>query len=370
MDADHIPESTSYLTKMLQGFVNPKVAWVSAPSINDSNIGESWISRGRCYMESTMHGTLQAGYHTNWASLCIGSHYAVRTKALKEVGGLGPELAEDHSTTLLLASGGHEGVHSIDAIAHGEGPITFKDCMFQEFQWARSLVMIAVETTPKCIRKLTPRLIFQFCFAQSWYFLFTLTMVLGYSLSPIALVTNCPFTNMGYWTYAYHALAPTIACWIIVKWLGKQNLLRPHYSKVLSWESILFQMARWPYLTIALFDAFRVVICKKYIVWKVTPKENEDTGVSIRFLAPYLTIVTLCVSAILFDFFVHKGINQIGYTCLTSLTIFWYSFLTWFVPHMHRKEQRARIASEATVSEKIESYELKPINFSELQLTN
>ena len=40
------------------------------------------------------------------APSCIGSHYAVRTHALKTIGGIGPELAEDFSTSFLLTSAG------------------------------------------------------------------------------------------------------------------------------------------------------------------------------------------------------------------------------------------------------------------------
>ncbi|MGO8264105.1 glycosyltransferase, partial [Rhizobium ruizarguesonis] len=90
----------------------------------------------------SMHGSLQAGYNGGLVPLCIGSHYAVRTVALKQIGGIGPELAEDHSTTLMMNAGGWRGVHELDAIAHGDGTRTFSDLVTQEFQWSRSLVML------------------------------------------------------------------------------------------------------------------------------------------------------------------------------------------------------------------------------------
>jgi cellulose synthase/poly-beta-1,6-N-acetylglucosamine synthase-like glycosyltransferase len=110
---------------MLVPFWNPKVGYVSAPSICDLNAKNSWAARGRLFLESTLHGSLQAGYNRGFVPMCIGSHYAVRTTALKEIGGLGPELAEDHSTTFLMNAHGWTGKHSIDAEAHGEGPATF-----------------------------------------------------------------------------------------------------------------------------------------------------------------------------------------------------------------------------------------------------
>lgn len=90
-DADHVPEP-DYLREIMRPFADPKVGYVSAPSICDANAGESWAARGRLYAEASLHGALQLGYNNGWAPLCIGSHYAVRTKALREVGGLGRSL--------------------------------------------------------------------------------------------------------------------------------------------------------------------------------------------------------------------------------------------------------------------------------------
>ena len=83
LDADHVPDP-SYLREMLRPFSDVDVGYVSAPSICDKNASESWSARGRLHAEASMHGSLQAGYNGGWAPLCIGSHYAVRTAALKE----------------------------------------------------------------------------------------------------------------------------------------------------------------------------------------------------------------------------------------------------------------------------------------------
>ncbi len=163
LDADHVP-APDYLFHMLRPFADPKVGYVSAPSICDKNASESWSARGRLYAEASMHGSLQAGYNDGLAPLCIGSHYAVRTVALKQIGGLGPELAEDHSTTLMMNAGGWRGVHALDAIAHGDGPRTFSDLVTQEFQWSRSLVMLLLRYSPSLVGRLPPRLRFQFLF--------------------------------------------------------------------------------------------------------------------------------------------------------------------------------------------------------------
>ena len=197
LDADHVP-ATDYLHQVCKPFVDPGVGYVAAPSICDANASQSWSARGRLYAEAILHGPLQCGYNDGWAPLCIGSHYCVRTSALKEIGGLGPELAEDHSTTLLMNAKGWNGVFQPDAIAHGDGPATFLDCMMQEYQWSRSLSMILLQLTPQFFGKLSARKRFQFIFTQIWYLLFSSAAVIGFLIPVLCLVLNVPMLRMGY----------------------------------------------------------------------------------------------------------------------------------------------------------------------------
>src|SRR5690606_1073924 len=197
LDADHVPEP-GYLFNILRPFADPAVGYVSAPSICDRNAHESWSARGRLYAEASLHGSLQAGYNGGFAPLCIGSHYAVRTAALKEIGGLGPELAEDHSTTLFMNAHGWRGVHALDAIAHGDGPRTFADLVTQEFQWSRSLVMILLQYTPKLVGRLPLRLKIQLPFSQLWYPLYASSLALPFVLPIAILIYGDNFVSVTY----------------------------------------------------------------------------------------------------------------------------------------------------------------------------
>ena len=197
LDADHVP-SKGYLEAILKPFLDPAVGYVSAPSICSTNARSSWSARGRLYAESIMHGPLQAGYTNGFAPLCIGSHYAVRTRALREIGGIGPELAEDHSTTLMMNGHGWRGVHALDAIAHGEGPPTLADCFTQEFQWSRSLMVVMLTVMPKYWGRLSWPLRIQFLFSQLWYPIFGGTTLCGLTLPLVAIITKEPWVRVSY----------------------------------------------------------------------------------------------------------------------------------------------------------------------------
>lgn len=344
LDADHVPEP-GYLFQMLRPFADPAVGYVSAPSICDRNAAESWSARGRLYAEASMHGSLQAGYNGGLAPLCIGSHYAVRTAALKEIGGLGPELAEDHSTTLMMNAHGWRGVHALEAIAHGDGPRTFGDLVTQEFQWSRSLVMLLLQYSPKLVGHLPPRLKFQFLFSQFWYPLFSVFMALMFAMPILALLRGENFVAVTYPSFLAH-FAPLSLVLVLLafRWRATGSF-RPVDAKILSWESILFLFARWPWALAGSLAALRDWITGSFVDFRVTPKgATEVDPLPLRVLAPYgfLSIASL-VPVLLVDdagetrgFYLFAIVNAVIYTTLLCVIIV-----------RHARENTVRVTSRA-----------------------
>jgi cellulose synthase (UDP-forming) len=329
LDADHVP-TDGYLEEMLRGFADPKVGYVSAPSICDKNADESWSARSRLYVEGALHGALQAGYTGYFAPLCIGSHYAVRTKALEEIGGLGPELAEDHSTTLIMNAHGWHGVHAMNAIAHGDGPKTFGDLATQEFQWSRSLFTIFLKYTPLYFRKLPPRLKFQFAFCQLWYPLFSVLMLVMYLLPLAALLLDTNMVGVSYPDF----FVRTSLLWIVLTglafWCAKQQWMRPAEAKVTSWEGILFLFARWPWSLIGTIAAVIGWMRGSTFDFRVTPKGHGPAEpLPLRILAPYaflsiasgLPVLLLANIKIAFGFYIFAILNSALYAALLLIIV-------------------------------------------------
>lgn len=289
-DVDHVP-TPYYLKHALAPFTDPAVGYVSAPSICDANAGESWAARGRLYIEASMHGALQTGYNDGWAPLCIGSHYTVRTAALRAAGGLGPELAEDHSTTLILNAAGWRGVHAVDAIAHGQGPETFTDLVTQEFQWSRSLVTILIRYTPRYLARLPARVKFQFLFSELWYPTYSTMMALAFTMPIVALLTGARFVNVTYPEYLLHVLPMSVMLLAMAYWWRSTGLYRPEGAKILSWEGIAFVFLRWPWSLIGSATAVVDCIVGRQVGFRVTPKSVLHTDpVPFRVIVPYVLI--------------------------------------------------------------------------------
>lgn len=319
LDADHVPEP-SYLRHMIAPFIDPEVGYVAAPSICDSNVKSSWTVRARLYAEAHLHGPLQAGSNgTGWAPLCIGSHYAVRTAALKAIGGLGPELAEDHSTTLMMNNGGWKGIFAFDAIAHGEGAGSFSDSMTQEYQWSKSLMRIALEWMPKFSKGLPLKKKIQFLFSQWWYPIFAAQMVVGILSPSIALMTGIPWVSVIYLDFLWRYFAVVFAGMLPIFFLSSQKWFRPANARVISWEAALFQIVRWPWAVIGCLNGIFDALFRTNFNFKVTPKgRDRSSPLGLLSVVPYLIIILISGFAVL-NF--HPGLIVEGYRWLAILDI-------------------------------------------------
>lgn len=336
LDIDHTPEP-SYLLEMIRPFANPEVGYVAAPSICDANYEKSWTVRARLFAEASMHGPLQAGYcGDGWAPFCIGSHYAVRTQALKSVGGLGPELAEDHSTTLLLNNGGWQGAFALNAIAHGDGAESFPDSMTQELQWSRSLTNIFFIWRPLYSSGLTFKKKIQFLFAELWYVIWSLQMFIGSLFPAIALITKSPWVSVNYFDFIARYILLTVICLLPFIYLHSQKIFRPSDAPIFSWENSIFQIVRWPWalagIVLSVFD----YVTKKEFSFKVTPKGEGQTKIlSLMSLMPHLLLI------ILLSYLVYTTPNTPsieGYRWLAILDLFFYNTSIGVIVYKHVSE--------------------------------
>ncbi|KAJ54945.1 N-acetylglucosaminyltransferase [Actibacterium mucosum KCTC 23349] len=299
LDADHVPQP-GYLREIMKGFADPRVGYVSAPSICDANAQYSWAARTRLYTEALFHGAFQGGLSDGWAPMCIGSHYAVRTKALRDVGGLGPDLAEDHSTTMIMNAGGWRGVHAIDAIAHGAGPESISDLATQEFQWSRSLVTLLLSHTPRYLRNLPPRLRFQFLFCQLLYPFSALTHLAMFLMPVLAVAFDIRFANVTYPAFIGHAIpAAAILTWIVLQ-ARKDGLMRPLNAKIFSWDKILFLFLQWPWVLLGCLVALRDRLTGSFVDFRITPKgQTSQPPLPTRILTPYFLLSAMSALPVL-----------------------------------------------------------------------
>ncbi|AZM45834.1 N-acetylglucosaminyltransferase [Streptomyces sp. WAC 06738] len=335
LDCDHVPHR-SYLTEVIRPFADPAVGYVAAPSVCDANAAASWSARGRLHREAMFHGAVQLGHSEGLAPVCIGSHYAVRTRALRDIGGIGPELAEDFSTAFLLNSAGWQGAFAIDAEAHGDGPITFAAMATQEFQWSRSLAVMMMDLVPRHLGRMSGWLRARFVLALSYYPLLALTSTVGLTLPPVAAVTGLPWIDVNYFAFLGHFWAMTVWMVLLALMMRRRGLLRPRDAPVVSWENWLFSVSRWPFVVWGVGTAVLQRLRPRTVVFKVTPKSRDGLEpLPLRLVAPHLFIASVLTGAAIVGELTGPAVGYV-FLCLAGAVS--YALVTLVVAVLHVAE--------------------------------
>lgn len=337
-DADHVPTPT-YLEMILRPFAADQVGYVAAPSICDSNVKTGWTVTARLYKEATLHGVLQAGCNNGFAPVCIGSHYAVRTAALKSIGGIGPELAEDYSTSFLLNSAGWTGVFAIDAEAHGDGPESYGEMITQELQWSRSLATVATRHTRGKWKTIPFGARLRLGFALSFYPLFGLQLLVGTAFPIVALALGKPWVSVGLIDFWVHVLPASLVAQVAVAFLRRKKFLRPVDARLTSWEVMLFAISRWPWILWGSMQGAWVGLRKRDVAFKITPKGDSGAKVlPLRYIVPMLVLAAAPAMAIAFL----PGGAAAGYRVLCAISSLTYLTVTIAIITLHNRDNRRR----------------------------
>jgi len=290
-DIDHIPVA-DYLHKVLKFFADPKVKWVQAPSVY-GNL-DKWAARGSAEQEFVLHGPLQMGFFGfSRTPFIIGSHCTYDMAAVREIGGFQPTRAEDHLDTVFLAAKGYEGVFLPEVIAVGDGPETFETYLAQQFAWAYSMMQVFFQYTPERIAYYTFRQAVQFLFVQSWYILWSISMLLLFMLPVLSLFTNTSISHVSYWEFLMHSTPITVMAFVI--WLWSHPW---HFPKGLdlSWRGVVLHIARWPVVLSALIQVI-LRVEKPYMITVKGLHVGLKRPFALKPHYPYFALIGLSLAA-------------------------------------------------------------------------
>ncbi|OHV36755.1 cellulose synthase [Parafrankia soli] len=306
LDIDHIP-NPDYLDRVLGYFADPKVKWVQAPSVYGNF--EHWTARGAAEQELGLQGPLQMGFFGfSRTPFIIGSHCTYDTAGILEIGGFQPTRAEDHLDTVCLAARGYQGVFVPDVIATGDGPETFETYLSQQFAWAYSMIEVLLRHTPRLLRRYGLRQAVQFLFAQTWYTLWSLSMLILFALPLLALCLNQAIAKVHYLDFLAHSVPLSVASLLIWWWS------RPWHVPTgirLTWRGIVLHAARW----IVVLSALVQVVLRVKKPYMITKKGvgGEAGAVSLRPMAPYVAMVVVPLAACWTYLTVHHAGGRSGY---------------------------------------------------------
>jgi cellulose synthase (UDP-forming) len=318
LDIDHHP-LPSYLDSVLGYFEDPNVAWVQAPSVYGNH--EYWTARGSSEQEVVLQGPLQMGFFGfSRTPFIIGSHCTYDTEAIYSIGGFQPTRAEDHLDTVCLAAEGYEGVYFPEIIATGDGPETFEIYLGQQFAWAFSMIQVLFKYTPRLLHRYTLRQALQFLFAQTWYTLWSVSMLIVFISPLMSLVLNRPISNVSLLAFLTHSVPAGLLGTAV--WWWSRSWHQPRVA--MSWRGVVLQMARWVIVLSALAQVI-LGVKKPYMITAKGVGSSEQRPIRLAPLVPYIALILLSLGACwLYMAIYHSGSCQ-GYMffAVEESALFW-----------------------------------------------
>jgi cellulose synthase (UDP-forming) len=130
-----------------------------------------------------------------------------------------------------------------ELIAVGDGPEDLRTYLAQQYAWSYSMTQIMVQRMPRLIRKLRPGQLLVFLMCQSWYIMFSLSMIALWALPLVALLANSTAAQISFGTFALY-FAP-VPLYIGVMWFVVRTRAQPPRLRM-SWRGMLLNFARCP----------------------------------------------------------------------------------------------------------------------------
>ncbi len=262
LDADHVP-TRDFLINTLCYFDNPRVALVQTPQSFYNLESFEHERRGDGYFneESVFYRVIAPAKNRWQAPFWCGTCALVRTRALREVGGVATEsVTEDIQTTIRMYRRGWTGVYHNEILANGLAPADANAYLGQRHRWATGAMQVLRIENPLFGRGLS--------FGQRAAFLATLFAwfdswrMLAYMVLPVFVIATAgsPISAPGY------IFGPAFAATLVSQFIALRLLARGHYPPVLS---MLFETLRMPAVLPATLTLLRRDVHRPF--W-VTPK--------------------------------------------------------------------------------------------------
>ena len=124
----------------------------------------------------------------------------------------------------------------------------------------------------------------------------------------------------------------------VVIWMKKNGWTRPKNTKVFSWEFMMFQLTRWPWVLLGVLSAIKDLITGKTSEFKVTPKGgNAETPLPLKIIMPYVAIAMASALPAIFIWNVHTAIGYYFFAILNSII---YAVVALAIILLHIHENR------------------------------
>ncbi|RNM15726.1 glycosyltransferase family 2 protein [Nocardioides pocheonensis] len=278
LDCDHVP-LPSFLTATLGWFDDPEIALVQGPQsfYNGGAFDDDGVNGEQGLFFNVL---MAARNHPGAGPFWCGSTALVRTRALREIGGVSTDtIVEDMHTTLALLRAGWRSVYHHQTLAVGLAPATADQYLLQRRRWGLGAMQVLLqERLWGAKRWLSWRNYYEYLTGTLWWLEGAATVLV--LMVPVALLLSGAQTS----TAGPLSFTAVFAGTFVLRLWGAKRL----YRHQLSWTNALaLRILRIPVGLSCLWW----LVTRRTLEFQVTPKSGADARVVGR--VPRVLLVLL-----------------------------------------------------------------------------
>ena len=340
VDPDHVPMPIM-CERLLGYFRDPDVAFVVGPQVYGNY--DNFVTKSAESQQYLFHSLLQRAANRTRSAMLVGTNYAIRTTALRDIGGFQDSITEDMATSLAIHSTANartgerwRSVYTPDVLAVGEGPASWTDYFAQQSRWSRGTDDVFLRRFWSSARRLSPRELRHYFLLLSFYPLTAFAWILGILNLAIYFLIGAGgvVVPAAIWLMFYVDVA---ICQVGVYVWNRRHNVSPHELEGSSGVSgMLISVLALPIYCSSLIATIR----KKQQGFSVTPKGETTSRDTLRTFRCHLRWAALLV--FLLGVSVWRGHAHVSmrFWALVSLAFCLVPVAIWRIAQWRRDEQQ------------------------------
>ncbi|MBI5906907.1 glycosyltransferase [Candidatus Saccharibacteria bacterium] len=275
VDCDHIPKPV-FIERMIGWFRDGNVGAVVGPqtyeNASPSNALYSLVARFAESCQFIFHSVLQPAGNRAGSPLFVGTNFMIRASALKQIDGIQPSVTEDALTSLALSTAGWKIVCTLDELAVGLGPATWRDMFKQQHRWSLGTNQIVFHQ-PRLFLGLGWRRFWHYTLMMSYYPTVAAIFILGVSSCVLYSTTGTAGLRVPILTWGALYFDILLAQIFLFTWNRRHNVSSMEPPNSSGFSGLLMASMCAPIYLVAFFQAWKDP--NKNSNFNITPKGKK-----------------------------------------------------------------------------------------------
>ncbi len=290
MDPDHVPHP-DFLHRVVDYFEDEKIGYVQIVQ-GYHNQHESIVARGAAEQTYHFYGPMMMCMNSYGTVQAIGANCTFRRKALDDIGGHAPGLAEDMHTSMQIHAKGYRSVYVPEMLTRGLVPASMSAFYKQQLKWSRGTFELLFVTFPKLCKNFTWRQNIHY-FTLPLYYLFGVFNFIDILIPSISLLIADVAWNVEIDKF-FLIFSLLICLSMLIRMYAQRWLIEEHERGLHLMGGVLRFGCWWVFLAGFIYSVLRINV--PYIP---TPKDNEPVN-QIRVSIPNLLMALLIIASVIY----------------------------------------------------------------------